>query len=113
MRSLVPTILLLTILLLLQPGTAAAVQESGRASLPAAGGVAGGALQQDLTSLQSRGRSLNEAVQQVKRQYPGGRIISAETKRSGNREEHRIKVLTADGKVRTVKVRGRTLGSRG
>jgi len=61
---------------------------------------------------QSDGPSLSEAVEQVRRQY-NGRIVSAETKRSGNREVHHIKVLTEDGKVKTVKVQGRTLGNKG
>ena len=54
---------------------------------------------------QSNGMSLNQAVEQVRRQY-GGRILSAETRREGNREVHHIKVLTEDGKVKTVKVPG-------
>jgi hypothetical protein len=56
---------------------------------------------------QSNGPSLAEAVQMVKRQY-NGRIVSAETRISGNREVHHIKVLTEDGKVKTVKIPGRT-----
>jgi len=50
---------------------------------------------------------LNEAVEQVRRQY-NGRIVSAETRISGNREVHYIKVLTEDGKVKTVRIPGRT-----
>jgi hypothetical protein len=49
--------------------------------------------------------SLNEAVERVRRQY-NGRIVSAETRVSGNREVHYIKVLTDDGKVKTVPVPG-------
>jgi hypothetical protein len=59
---------------------------------------------------QSDGPSLNEAVEQVRRQY-NGRIVSAETRISGKREVHYIKVLTDDGKVKTVQVPGRTLRS--
>ena len=62
-------------------------------------------------ALQSNGKTLSEAVEQVRRQY-GGRIISAETRRQGGREVHVIKVLTQDNKVKTVKVPGRQL-SRG
>jgi len=58
---------------------------------------------------QSGGKSLSEAVEQVRRQT-NGRILSAETKVSGNREVHYIKVLTKDGKVKTVKVQGRRRG---
>lgn len=56
---------------------------------------------------QSDGPSLNEAVEQVRRQY-NGRIVSAETRVNGNREVHHIKVLTEDGKVKTVRIPGRT-----
>lgn len=55
------------------------------------------------------GKSLSEAIDQVRRQT-GGRILSAETRVKGNREIHHIKVLTKDGKVRTVKVPGRKRG---
>ncbi len=55
------------------------------------------------------GKSLSEAVEQVRRQT-GGRILSAETRVKGGREVHHIKVLTKDGKVRTHKVQGRKRG---
>ena len=55
------------------------------------------------------GKSLSEAVEQVRRQT-GGRILSAETKLEGGREVHHIKVLTEDGKVKTYKVQGRKRG---
>jgi uncharacterized membrane protein YkoI len=55
------------------------------------------------------GKSLSEAVEQVRRQT-NGRILSAQTKVNGNREVHHIKVLTEDGKVKTVKVQGRKRG---
>ena len=58
---------------------------------------------------QSGGASLNEAVEQVRRQYPNGRIISAETRVSGGREVHHVRVMV-DGKVKTVKVNGRKRG---
>ncbi len=54
------------------------------------------------------GKSLSEAVEQV-RQQTGGRILSAETRVKGGREIHHIKVLTKDGKVKTHKVQGRRL----
>jgi len=60
-------------------------------------------------SQKSGGRSLSEAVDQVRRQT-NGRILSAETKVKGDREVHYIKVLTKDGKVKTHKVQGRTRG---
>lgn len=52
------------------------------------------------------GMSLAEAIESVRRRT-NGRIVSAETKVSGGREVHHIKVLTKDGKVRTHKVPGR------
>jgi len=55
------------------------------------------------------GKSLSEAVDQVRRQT-NGRILSAETRVNGNREVHYIKVLTKDGKVKTHKVQGRKRG---
>lgn len=50
-------------------------------------------------------KSLNDAVQQVRRQHKGGRIINAETRMSGGREVHHIRVMV-DGKVKTVKING-------
>lgn len=58
---------------------------------------------------QNSGKSLAEAVEQVRRQT-GGRILSAETRVKGGREVHHIKVLTKDGKVKTHKVQGRKRG---
>ncbi len=56
---------------------------------------------------QQDGPTLSEAVERVRRQC-NCRIVSAETRRNGNREMHVIKVLTEDGKVRTVQVPGRS-----
>ncbi|HET6630116.1 MAG TPA: hypothetical protein VFG91_10105, partial [Woeseiaceae bacterium] len=47
---------------------------------------------------QQDGLTLNEAVERVRRKYQNSRILSAETRRNGNREVHIIKVLTEDGK---------------
>jgi len=93
---------ILTILLILG-GCCLASQATANSAEPVPAG---------LTVAQSDGMSLNEAVEQVRRQY-NGRIVSAETKRSGNREVHHIKVLTEDGKVKTVKIPGRTLRNQG
>jgi len=60
-----------------------------------------------LLLVQGDGLSLNEAIEQVRRQYDG-RIVSAETRVSGDREVHHIKVLTSDGKLKTVRIPGRT-----
>ncbi|MDE0754454.1 MAG: hypothetical protein OSB26_07375 [Woeseiaceae bacterium] len=60
-------------------------------------------------TFQGGGVTLSQAVQQVRRQY-NGQIVSAVTQMSGNRETHIIKVLTQDGKVKTVRVAGRQRG---
>jgi hypothetical protein len=59
---------------------------------------------------QQDGPTLGDAVEMVRRRYPGGRIVSAETRMSGNREVHIIKVLTQDGKMITEQIPGRTRG---
>lgn len=82
-------------------GLAALVLAVGSAATPAAAG-------EPLRVAQSGGPTLSQAIDQVRRQY-GGRIVSAETRVRGNREVHVIKVLTDDGKVKTVTVPGRTL----
>ena len=64
-----------------------------------------------ITIAQSGGKSLNEAVQQVRRQC-NGRIVDAKTRVQGNREVHHIKCLTKDGKVRTFTVNGKQRGNR-
>lgn len=56
---------------------------------------------------QGGGMSLSEAVDSVRRRGNVERVISADTRISGGREVHHIKVLTKDGKVRTHKVNGR------
>jgi len=66
----------------------------------------------DLHTVQGNGVTLSQAVAQVRRQYHG-RIVSAVTKRQGNREVHQIKVLLDDGKVKTVRIPGRSLGKKG
>ena len=55
------------------------------------------------------GKSLNDAVQEVRRRYPGARIINAETKIQGGREVHHIRVMV-NGKVKTETVVGRNRG---
>ena len=58
---------------------------------------------------QDDGMSLSEAIDSVRRGGNVERIISAETKVSGGREVHHIKVLTKDGKVQTHTRSGRKL----
>ena len=59
---------------------------------------------------QGGGMSLSDAIDSVRSRGNVERIISAETKVSGGREVHYIKVLTKDGKVQTHKVQGRKVG---
>jgi hypothetical protein len=47
------------------------------------------------------GMTLNEAIERCRRRGDVERIISAETRREGNRQVHVIKYLTKDNKVRT------------
>jgi len=61
----------------------------------------------DLRVAQSNGPSLSEAVEMVRQQCKC-RIVSAETRISGNREVHHIKGLTEDGKVKTWRIQGRS-----
>ena len=49
------------------------------------------------------GLSLNQAVQQVRRET-GGRVLSADTVNQDGRTMHRIKVLTPSGQVRIVTI---------
>ena len=55
------------------------------------------------------GVSLDEAIESVRRRGDVDRILSADTRREGDREVHYIRYLTKDGKVKTAKVRGRSL----
>jgi hypothetical protein len=55
------------------------------------------------------GMTLDEAIESVRRRGDVDRILSADTRRDGDREMHYIRYLTKDGKVKTAKVRGRSL----
>jgi uncharacterized membrane protein YkoI len=50
-----------------------------------------------------RRTSLDEAVSQARERY-NGRVLSAETQRNGERESHRIRILTRDGRVKRLEV---------
>lgn len=54
------------------------------------------------------GMTLEQAIESVRRRGDVERILSAETRREGDRETHYIRYLTRDGKVRTAKIRGRS-----
>lgn len=108
------TLLLLSCLILAGQSPASAASPSGSGAVISAPGTNDRwTVQQDLQVAQGGGVSLEQAIAQVRRKYPDGRIISAETRRSGNREVHHIKVLTRDGKVKTETRQGRRLKSRG
>lgn len=50
--------------------------------------------------------TLSQAIASVKRSGNVKQVISAETRNSGGREVHHIKVLTTDGKVKTHRIQG-------
>jgi len=64
----------------------------------------------DIRIAQSGCMSLADAIESVRRRGNVEQVISAETRVSGGRETHYIKVLTKDGKVQTHKVTGCKLG---
>lgn len=74
-------------------------------TVDAASGAIEGVERADLSATQRGCMSLDQAVEQVRRQY-NGRIVSAKTEVRGGQETHVIKVLTDDGKVRTVQIPG-------
>ena len=51
--------------------------------------------------------SLDYAVRKVRREY-SGKVISAKTQWRGNQAIHKVRVLTKDGRVRTITVSGTT-----
>ena len=56
--------------------------------------------------------SLDQAIRKVRRQYGDVTILKAETRGKGDRAEHRIKFLTPEGRVRTVRISARNGRSR-
>ena len=81
------------------------LERSLRALHPQYDAIAGDA---DHRVAQRGGMTLSQAIESVRRQGNVKRILSADTRMSGNREVHHIKYLTQDGKVRTARVQGRT-----
>ncbi|MEM7431909.1 MAG: hypothetical protein AAF351_08210 [Pseudomonadota bacterium] len=73
--------------------------------LPNAADAADWRDQVEVLVAQQNCKTLQQAVEQVRRKT-SGQILSAETRMKGNREEHRIKVLTRKGEVKTHKVQG-------
>lgn len=56
------------------------------------------------------GMTLDQAIDSIRRRGDVERILSAETKREGNREVHHIRYQTKDGKVKTARINGRSIG---
>ncbi len=110
MRRLLPTLLVSIALLVALRGHAADLQNGAILTIEPATFSGVTSPRKDLHTVQSNGITLSQAVAQVRRQYHG-RIVSAVTKRQGNREVHQIKVLLDDGKVKTVRIPGRSLGN--
>jgi uncharacterized membrane protein YkoI len=54
-------------------------------------------------ALRAATMSMQEAIAKVERETHG-KVLSAETKRTGNRAVYRIKVLTRDGRVQVIEV---------
>lgn len=103
----IKSVVLRLCLLLCVASSAHALQVEQQADLSAGASAAvEGAPVAEEEAYQGGGVTLSQAVAQVRRQYKG-QIVSAETRVSGNRETHIIKVLTQDGKVKTVRVAGR------
>ncbi len=72
-------------------------------------GVVGEPESPPMVIAQSRGMTLSQAVEQVRRRGDVERVISAETQVRNGREVHVIKVLTRDGRVTTHRIPGRQL----
>ncbi len=54
-------------------------------------------------TLRAAAMSMQDAIAKVERDTHG-KVLSAETKRTGNRAVYRIKVLTRDGRVQVIEV---------
>ena len=50
-----------------------------------------------------RRKSLDEAVSEARDRY-NGRVLSAETRRRDGREQHNIRILTNDGRVKRLHI---------
>ena len=60
----------------------------------------------DYVIAQRDGKTLAQAIEQVRRKYDVQRIVDAKTQRRGNREVHVIKFMTRDGTVKTETIQG-------
>lgn len=64
----------------------------------------------DIRVAQGGGMTLDQAIESIRRRGDVERILSAQTKREGNREVHHIRYQTKDGKVKTARINGRSTG---
>lgn len=101
MRSCLKTLL---ILLILTGGNAAYALQANSTDLSV--GSVDSKTDNPSAEVVQNGISLGEATERVRRQFPGGRIVSAKTITRGGRPVHEIKVLTAEGKVVTRRIPG-------
>ena len=67
----------------------------------------GGGRSSDSRAPVRRDTSLDDAVSRVRRQSEG-RVLSAETVRKDSREEHRVRIITDDGRVRRYRMDAQT-----
>ena len=100
MRIILTTLLNAALLFFAQPVIAAQAPVTGLEH-----GAVEAPVAPELTPSQRNCMTLSQAVEQVRKQYDG-RIVDAQTRVSGGQETHVIKVLTNDGKVRTVRIPG-------
>lgn len=103
-------IAILAAALLAAPEWAAASRVDADAHYAASGSALVLDVDEGLVTFQQGGPSLDQAIRQVRRRYPNGRIVDAKTSRNGRCDVHRIRVLLPDGKVRTETVRGACRG---
>lgn len=66
-----------------------------------------GRRRQDSTHDTHQDTTLDDAISRVRRQSDG-RVLSAETVRSNDRDEHRVRVITDDGRVRRYRMDAET-----
>jgi hypothetical protein len=77
------------------------------ARVPAADGSAGGAAGRSAFAPYAAGLSLDQAVDLVQKRYDA-KVVRAEESREGDHVVYRIRLLSADGRVFTVRVDART-----
>ena len=64
----------------------------------------------DIRVAQGGGMTLDQAIESVRRRGDVDKILSAQTKREGDRDVHHIRYLTKNGTVKTARINGRSRG---